>query len=209
MSIRKEKPSRVRRSPEESRDNILAAAERLLTESGPQSLRLADVAKEAGVANATVLHHFGTIDGVHKALMERMISELVEQVLSVDLPEDPAAARKASLIRLFDAFEQKNAARLAAWLELTDESRRLTSVREAVHRVAGDKFPDQSAPIELVESVMLLGITLALGAGFFGPTLGALLGKPERQARDMILNMLFSHIDQLEDMLGQVTLSND
>ena len=70
----KKAPARVRRSPEASRDNILIAAERLLVRTGPQSLRLADVAKEAGVANATVLHHFATIDGVQAALMEKMIA---------------------------------------------------------------------------------------------------------------------------------------
>ena len=56
MSIKKKEPSpRIRRTPEESRANILAAAETLLVEQGPQTLRLADVAKAAGVANATVL----------------------------------------------------------------------------------------------------------------------------------------------------------
>ncbi|HBH89080.1 MAG TPA: TetR/AcrR family transcriptional regulator, partial [Hyphomonadaceae bacterium] len=88
MSIRKNTQPRIRRTPEESRANILASAERLLTEQGPQTLRLADVAKEAGVANATVLHHFGTIDGVHTALMERMIAELVEKVMAIELTED-------------------------------------------------------------------------------------------------------------------------
>lgn len=197
MSIRNEHTPRIRRSPEESRENILSAAERLLTESGPQTLRLADVAKESGVANATVLHHFGTIDGVQKALMERMIGDLVEQVVSLDLPADPELARTASLTRLFDAFENRGAARLAAWLELTDESRRLTSVREAVGRVAATRFPDQNAPIELVESIMLIAISLALGVGLFGPTLGVLLGKPEGQARDMALNMLLGYIQSL------------
>lgn len=198
MSIRKLKSPRIRRSPEESRANILCAAERLLIESGPQTLRLADVASEAGVANATVLHHFGTIGGVHTALMERMIAELVERVLDIELTEDTDASRAAALTTLFDAFEQKEAARLAAWLELTDQSRRMTSVREAVQRVTTTKFEHQNVPQEVVENIMLVCITLALGVGLFGATLSELLGKPEGLARDMALTMLMSGLKQFE-----------
>ncbi len=197
MSIRKNKPTRIRRTPEESRANILSAAERLLTSSGPQSLRLADVAKEAGIANATVLHHFGSIDAVHTALMERMIDELVEQIVTGDLPDDFAAARAISLKKLFDAFQSKGAARLAAWLELTDESKRLTSVREAVERVSKEKFPDEDISIELVESIMLVSIILAVGVGLFGGTLESLLGRPEGQAREMALAMLVPFIGSM------------
>ncbi len=197
MSIRKNKPTRIRRTPEESRANILSAAERLLTSSGPQSLRLADVAKEAGIANATVLHHFGSIDAVHTALMERMIDELVEQIVMGDLPDDFAAARAISLKKLFDAFQSKGAARLAAWLELTDESKRLTSVREAVERVSKEKFPDEDISIELVESIMLVSIILAVGVGLFGGTLESLLGRPEGQAREMALAMLVPFIGSM------------
>ncbi|MEQ1490819.1 MAG: TetR family transcriptional regulator, partial [Terricaulis sp.] len=58
MSIRKTgKVRRVRRAPEDARANILAAAEKLLVEEGPLALKLADVAKAAGVANASVIHH--------------------------------------------------------------------------------------------------------------------------------------------------------
>ncbi len=198
MSIRKNKPTRIRRTPEESRANILSAAERLLTSSGPQSLRLADVAKEAGIANATVLHHFGSIDAVHTALMERMIDELVEQVVTDDLPDDFAAARGISLKKLFDAFQSKGAARLAAWLELTDESKRLTSVREAVQRVAKEKFPDEDVSIDLVESIMLIAIVLAVGVGLFGHTLESLLGRPDGQAREMAFEMLVTYIASKE-----------
>ena len=99
MSITENKNSpRIRRTPEESRANILSAAEDLLVEQGPQSLRLADVAKRAGVANATVLHHFGSIDAVQQALMERMIADLVENILSVEIPADaPLGVRTAGL----------------------------------------------------------------------------------------------------------------
>ena len=176
MSIRKNKQPRIRRTPEQSRANILSSAERLLTEQGPQTLRLADVAKEAGVANATVLHHFGTIDGVHTALMERMIAELVEKVMAIELTEDTEVSRAQALTTLFEAFEQKQASKLAAWLELTHQAGRLTNVRQVVRDVTRTKFHHQNVPEDVVEDVMLVCITLALGVGLFGQTLSEMLG---------------------------------
>ena len=190
MSISKSTPSRIRRSPEASRENILIAAERLLVRKGPQSLRLADVAKEAGVANATVLHHFGTIDAVQTALMEKMIVELVSGVLAMDVPADPRAARAAAFQNLFDAFESKGAARLAAWLELTDESRRLRTVRDAVQTVIRLKIGAAEADEERLEDGILVAVILAIGVGLFGPTLSELLGKPKGRARASALKLL-------------------
>lgn len=198
MSITKTNTPRIRRSPEESRGNILTAAESLLVEQGPQSLRLADVAKAAGVANATVLHHFGSIDAVQKALMERMIGDLVESIMAIEVPADaPAAARAAGLKTLFDAFETPGAARLAAWLELTDETSRLTLVREAVQEVAQKKISNTGVPVELAEDLILLSVTLAVGVGLFGPSLSALIGKPPDRARELTLQMLLSYLQNL------------
>ena len=81
----------MRRSPEAARENILQSAERLLLERGPQGLKLVEVAQGAGVSHATVLHHFGSIDGVQTALAEAMIRQLVARVLEAERPEDPEA----------------------------------------------------------------------------------------------------------------------
>ena len=167
-------------------------------EQGPQSLRLADVAKAAGVANATVLHHFGSIDAVQQALMERMIGDLVGSILAIEIPPDaPAEARAVGLKTLFDALETPGAARLAAWLELTDETSRLTVVREAVQEVAQKKISQAGVPEDVAEDMILLSVTLALGVGLFGPSLGKLIGKPEGRARELTLQMLLANFQRL------------
>lgn len=198
MSITKNSSSRIRRTPEESRANILSAAESLLVEQGPQSLRLADVAKAAGVANATVLHHFGSIDAVQQALMERMIADLVDSIMAVEVRADaPAEARAVGLKTLFDAFESRGAARLAAWLELTDETSRLTVVREAVQEVARKKIANTGVPTEMAEDLILLSVALAVGVGLFGPSLSQLVGKRPERARELTLQMLLSYLQSL------------
>ncbi|WP_374573757.1 TetR/AcrR family transcriptional regulator [Phenylobacterium sp.] len=177
---------RTRRSPEESRENILAAAEALLVEKGPQALKLADVAAAAGVVHATVLHHFGSIDGVQAALMERMIRQLVDQILAMEAPsDDPMARAEAGATALFDAFESRGAARLAAWLELTGEARRLTTVRAAVDEVVSARMAAAGLDPAVARDFILVSVILAVGVGLFGPSLSELMGQPPGRAREL------------------------
>jgi AcrR family transcriptional regulator len=192
MSIRKAGKVRVRRAPEDARANILAAAETLLVEEGPLALKLADVASAAGVANASVLHHFGSIDGLHAALMERMVSQLVAEVMALADEGGPTREDKQEAVfeALFEVFETRGAARLAAWLELTGEWRRMTHIRDAVQSVVmrrasfGDVNPQQA--LDLV----MISVTLAMGAGLFGRALAELVGKPPGHAREVATEML-------------------
>lgn len=183
--------ARVRRSPEAARENVLAAAETLLVEQGPQALKLADVAAAAGVAHATVLHHFGSIADVQTALMERMIRQLVAQILEAGPPDDDYAGRAEAGSRvLFDAFESKGAARLAAWLELTGEARRMTMVREAVQEVVSKRMARQGVDPAAIEDFVLLSVALAMGVGLFGQSLAELMGKPPERTRQLAVDLL-------------------
>lgn len=194
MSI--ERTPRLRRSPEAARENILAACEAILLEKGPQALKLADVAAAAGVANATVLHHFGSIDGVQTALMERMIRQLVERIAADFSHQQDAVGRVGAGARaLFDAFGTRGGARLAAWLELTGESRRMTAIREAIQDVAAlrmqlDAPPDDGA----VQDFMLVCVSMALGVGLFGDTMAELLGRPPQRIREIALDLIEARI---------------
>jgi len=196
MSI-EQSATRMRRSPEASRDNILAAAETILLASGPQDLKLAEVAKGAGVANATVLHHFGSVDGVQTALMERMIRQLVDEVLAISASEGDAFSHVGDGMKaLFDAFEARGAGRLAAWLVLTGEARRLTVVRSAVAEVIAARSAQMTVlSPEIAEDFILGCVTFALGAGLFGPSLSELLGKPPERAREVALAVLMARLE--------------
>jgi len=190
--------ARARRSPEAARENILSAAERLLIEKGPQALKLADVAAAAGVAHATVLHHFGSIDEVQASLMERMIRQLVAQILAAKTGQDVADDQAAGARALFDAFESRGAARLAAWLELTGESRRLTMVREAVQDVIARRMTPNGVDPAAAEDLVLVSVTLAMGVGLFGQSLAELMGRPPGDVRRLALELLRSHPGSLQ-----------
>jgi AcrR family transcriptional regulator len=195
MSIRKRGKVRVRRQPEAARDNILAAAEKLLVERGPLALKLADVAATAKVANASVLHHFGSIDDVHAALMDRMVDQLVADILAVaDEGGDREDQHEAVVQALFEVFETRGAARLAAWLELTGEWRRLTHVREAVRSVVVKRVSFGDLSTREVEDLVLVSVALAMGAGLFGRSLAQLIGKPAGRTRKVAAEALRAYV---------------
>lgn len=194
MSIRKNgnKP-RVRRSAEDAREHILAAAEKVLIEQGPIALKLAEVAKAAEVANGNVLHHFGSIDGLHTALMERMTEQLVAQIVSIpDRIGDREGQHEAVMQALFDVFETRGAARLAAWLELTGEWRKLSNVREAVRGAAMRRSQYGDISVTEAEDLVLISVVLAMGAGLFGRSLAQLIGKPAGRTRKIASALLRS-----------------
>ena len=208
VNISSGRPVRTRRNAADARENILAAAQAMLIAEGPQVLKLAEVARAAGVSNASVLHHFGSIAGVQTTLMERMVASLVDDVLAITLdPADPVVSAGRGIAALFAAFETKGAARLAAWLELTGESRRLTMVRQAVREVIDrDVMAYPDAPVGPLEDFILVSISTALGVGLFGATLSQLLGKPPERARDTALAIL---IDQLRHTLASFDFPRD
>jgi AcrR family transcriptional regulator len=178
--------TRRRRTQADSRENILAAAEAILTSRGPLELKLTEVAAQAGVASATVLHHFGAIDGVQAALMERMVARLAARVIAITEAAPPDAQPGPETdIALFDAFEDQGAARLAAWMVMTGQALGLTEVKRAIDSVVDlvlSRLPTPPAR-ETVEDLAITSVAIALGAGLFGQPLSILLGRPPESVR--------------------------
>jgi TetR/AcrR family transcriptional regulator, repressor for neighboring sulfatase len=70
------KQKRIRRTPQDARALILDAAEKSMAVDGPAGIRLKDVAKQAGVSHPTILHHFGSREGLVRALNLRTLEDL-------------------------------------------------------------------------------------------------------------------------------------
>jgi len=59
---------KTHKSPEDAKNAILDAAEKLIVDSGPAGLRISAVAKNAGMAHPNIIHHFGSREGLIQAL---------------------------------------------------------------------------------------------------------------------------------------------
>jgi AcrR family transcriptional regulator len=113
----------ARRTAEEARKVILDAAEQRLAQVGPAGLRLQEVAKEAGVAHPTILHHFGSREGLVHAVVQRAIGALHGDLMQ-ELQQELAGgtADPVKLVnRAFLTLNQRGHARLWVWLALSGQ----------------------------------------------------------------------------------------
>jgi AcrR family transcriptional regulator len=147
-------PARKRRTAEQARSAILDAAERRLVQAGPGAIRLQEVAADVGVSHPTVLHHFGSREGLIEAVVVRALDSLHAVLLATvrSAPEHPGQVG-AMLDGVFDALVSGGHGRAFLWLALsgyapTVEELRVRSVADAVHAIrkerrkqAGKKAP--------------------------------------------------------------------
>ena len=108
---------RVRRTPEEAKRLIIETARTLVARTGPQGLRLQDIAAEAGISHPLILHHFGSRAGLVRALTQEAAAELRDRL--VQSMTQPEYSLGEQLDQVFDAFRGGLAQRLA-WLLVED-----------------------------------------------------------------------------------------
>src|SRR5438132_10480960 len=104
---------RLRRTPEETRRLILETAQSLIASTGPEGLRLQDIAAGAGISHSLILHHFGSREGLVRALTRQAVAELRDKLVAAMASGEHSVEQQ--LDRVFDAFHDGLAQRLA-WL---------------------------------------------------------------------------------------------
>lgn len=84
----------VNATPERTRRRVLDTARSLFAAHGPEGASIRDVARSAGVSLATVHHHFGSKQGLVKASIDEMYTELepLTEQLSVAAAEGGTVA---------------------------------------------------------------------------------------------------------------------
>jgi AcrR family transcriptional regulator len=134
-------PLRTRRTAEEARNAILDAAEKRLVEAGPAGIRLQEVAADVGVSHPTVLHHFGSREGLIEAVVARALDSLHAGLLAAVGQAPQGADHVATMLdSVYAALLDGGHARAFLWLALsgyapTLEQFHVRSLAEAVHEV--------------------------------------------------------------------------
>src|ERR1700733_7464843 len=107
------------RTPGDARERILAVAERMLGEVGPDGLRLQEIAREVGISHPAILHHFGSRQGLVQAVVERATASIEADIVASLSSEEGELDAAALIERVFRTFFDRGHARLIAWLSLS------------------------------------------------------------------------------------------
>ena len=173
--------ARRRRSPEQARQEILDAAERVFVEYQPNEVGLKEVAREAGVSHALITHYFGTYANMVDAVLERRVRALRTTILE-RLEAGALDGERGSLSRpgellalLFAALRDPVHLRLTQWLFASERpsSAHAFALREqglvlVAHQVA--KAIDPSPSRQFVERCVLALMTAVAAA--YGYSMG-------------------------------------
>lgn len=108
---------RERRSAESARTRILEAAERRLIAGGPDAVRVQVLARELGLTDAAIHHHFGSREGLLEALLRfggKRLRAAVAEVVARD--EDGELDVRALVDGLLPVLDGSGYSWLALWL---------------------------------------------------------------------------------------------
>jgi len=180
---------RVRRSPEEARRLILDTAQVLVARTGPEGLRLQDIAAAAAISHPLILHHFGNRAGLVRALARRATSELRDRLIAAANAPDYAIG--VQIDRVFDTF-RNGLAQLLVWLAAQgadgDESGSTAILREIVDTLHARRAVNAPSGVtvrrEDVEWMTYLITTAAIGDALYGKALRRSAGLPETAETD-------------------------
>ena len=163
---------RKRRSPEQAKREILHAAQQLLLEEGPESLKLSRIAKRAKLSHPLVLHHFGSTDQLLFHVQESIARDIRNQLLH-SLKEAPV---QQGFFHVLETLSSEKTAKLMAWLIARGhspfpptEERGLQQIQAALHQRTG-------RPQKELAHIILLVLFASYGEGMFGAELRARLG---------------------------------
>jgi AcrR family transcriptional regulator len=168
-----------------TRQAILDAAQKRLARLGADGLRLQDIARDVGVSHPTILHHFGSRDGLIVAMVqhigEAFVSEIIRRIPlgTAPIPNDVSKVGLA-----YDLLADKGFGGLIGWA-FRQRPADIAPVTENLFNMAFESMvqhkaeldgapPDEAWQTQLAYSIRL---TLMAAAG------ETLIGKPIGFAR--------------------------
>jgi len=183
---------RTRRTPEEARAHILAAARAVLSELGPDKAGLKDIAREAGVSHGLVTHYFGTFEALVEETLALQVMSARERLLSALTDGEQITAARV-VHEFFEVVDDPLYGRLAAWALLSGRfenddffSRRNKGPASFADAIEAWLAASGRPPIDRdeLETMMVLAITTALGYAIGRETLWDSFGRTPTKARD-------------------------
>jgi len=197
---------RQRRTPEEARRLILQTAQELIASTGPEGLRLQDIAAAAGISHPLILHHFGSRERLVRALTQQTVAELRDKLIATMVTGEHSLEEQ--LNRVFDAFRNGLAQRLV-WLATVDPGGGtegtqmiMRDIADTLHnRRTAKAPPGRTITRDDTDALIHLVATAALGDALYGAQLHRSAGLPatsetERRFRQWLYALIRAHSTQ-------------
>lgn len=184
--------TRKRRTPEDARSSILAAAAKLFAERGPDAVGIKDIAAAVGVSHSLVIHYFGSFDALVRAVLLQRNQQIRSTILQRITQADAEFSARDLLALAMEVLGDDAHARLLAWTALTNQTELLHEVQNEGPRALCDlletkaamraaklgKLPPTRSQLELTMLVALSAIHgYAVGKKAFVPGLGLPLSR--------------------------------
>lgn len=185
---------RIRRSAEEARREILATAESLFVEKGPDGVRLSQIAERMGVSHGTLLYHFKTTELLREALFQE-ISLSIRNELLVTLAEDDGMPLIAAFNQALKRISSPQKAPMLAWLLASGHEPFPDVAEEGLGQVAGILSEKRGVPLDESKNLILLSVLAMFGECLVGGSVRARLGlendeKSQDQFRMWMLSLV-------------------
>ncbi len=182
---------RKRLSPDESRAAAVAAARDLLTCQGVAAVTLKAVAARIGRTHANLLHHFGSVSGLHRALAADIAVSVASSITgSIGRMRRGEARLRDVVEEMFDAFIDQGAGELIAWVVLTRQREALEPIVEAIAQVIRDiSDPGEERPLDQATLGLVL---LAIGDSLAGSEVARACGLQRSAARDIAVRQVIA-----------------
>jgi AcrR family transcriptional regulator len=160
------------------RAQALAAARRLIVEGPENVLTMRAVADAAGVTYPNLSHHFGSAAGLHAAIAEDLVRELLAGLQTLGREMDHNEFEYRALVdRVFDLFARNGLGRVLGWLVRSGETSRLKPVNKLLAEfIAGRSRGRLKSEAKRLERVALIVAFAAYAESSVGPLLGEVLG---------------------------------
>jgi len=170
----------------------MSAARRLIMDGGEQVLTMKAVADAIGVTYPNLSHHFGSAAGLHVAVAEEMVRELLQGLREIadELNDGPNSGRLVD--RMFDLFGRQGLSRVINWLVQSGEASRLEPVRTLLSeylKEAGQRHGAEGADRHIAKIAMIVSMAAHAEASA-GPLIGDMLGFSACERRDLLTRMI-------------------
>ena len=181
--------NRKRLTQEESRAAAVAAARDLLLEQGAAAITLKAVAARVSRTHANLLHHFGSVAGLHRALAEDIAVTVSASITAAIARRRQGLATERDVVdAMFDAFADQGAGELIGWIALTRQRDALKPVIDTIaaivadFRAAGDDRP--------MDKVTLGLVLLAIGDSLVGEEVAEGTGQVRAAVREIAVRQI-------------------